>query len=229
MDQVACITGGIVEIDFYNPGKPTIKKNDFDFLGTGYKLVVVDTEANHANLTEDYASIPEEMKSVAKHFNKEYCSEITLEELFDQIKLLREVVGDRAILRAIHFLEENKRVEKQICALNKDNFEVFLSLVNESGNSSYKYLQNIYTPQNVNEQSVSLALAMSDIFIREKGKGACRVHGGGFAGTIQVFLPEELIEEYKSYLSKIFKQDSVMILTIRRFGAICINNNLLTQ
>jgi galactokinase len=224
MDQVACITGGIVEIDFYNPEKPIIKKIDFDFQATGYKLVVVDTEANHANLTEDYAAIPEEMKRVAKYFNKEYCSEITLEEVFNQIKLLREVVGDRAILRAIHFLEENKRVEKQICALNKNNFEEFLKLVNESGNSSYKYLQNIYTLQNVNEQSVSLALAMSDIFIREKGKGACRVHGGGFAGTIQVFLPEELIEGYKYYISKIFKADSMKVLSIRHYGAVCLTD-----
>ena len=194
------------------------------FQATGYKLVVVDTEASHANLTDNYAAIPEEMKSVAKYFNKEYCSEITLDELFDQIKLLRAVVGDRAILRAIHFLEENTRVEKQICALNKDNFEAFLSLVNESGNSSYKYLQNIYTPQNVNEQNVSLALAISDIFIREKGKGACRVHGGGFAGTIQIFLSEELIKEYESYISKIFKVDSVKILSIRHFGAVCLTD-----
>ena len=224
MDQVACITGGIVEIDFYNPEKPIIKKIDFDFQATGYKLVVVDTEASHANLTEDYAAIPEEMKRVAKFFSKAYCSEITLEELFDQIKILREVVGDRAILRAIHFLEENKRVEKQICALNKNDFEEFLSLVNESGNSSYKYLQNIYTPQNVNEQSVSLALAMSDIFIRENVKGACRVHGGGFAGTIQVFLPEEFIKEYESYISKIFKVDCVKVLSIRHHCAVCLTD-----
>jgi galactokinase len=224
MDQIACIIGGIVEIDFYNSEKPIIKKIDFDFQATGYKLVVVDTEANHSDLTEDYAAIPEEMKRVAKYLNKEYCSEITLEELFDQIKSLREVIGDRAILRAIHFLEENKRVEKLIFALNKNDFEEFLSLVNESGNSSYKYLQNIYTPQNVNEQSVSLALAMSDIFIREKGKGACRVHGGGFAGTILVFLPEELIEGYKSYISKIFKEDSVKVLSIRHYGAVCLTD-----
>jgi galactokinase len=224
MDQIACITGGIVEIDFYNPRKPIIKKIDFDLQATGYKLVVVDTEASHVDLTEDYAAIPEEMKRVAKYFNKEYCSDITLEELFDQIKLLRKVVGDRAILRAIHFLEENKRVEKQIRALNKNNFEVFLSLVNESGGSSYKYLQNIYTPQNVNEQSISLALAISDIFIREKGKGACRVHGGGFAGTIQVFLPKELIEGYKSYISKIFNEDSVKVLSIRNYGVVCLTD-----
>ena len=212
------------EIDFYNSEKPIIKKIDFDFQTTGYKLVVVNTEASHANLTEDYAAIPEEMKRVAKFFSKAYCSEITLEELFDQIKILREVVGDRAILRAIHFLEENKRVEKQICALNKDNFEEFLSLVNESGNSSNKYLQNIYTPQNVNEQSVSLALAMSDIFIREMGKGACRVHGGGFAGTIELFLPEELIDNYKAFITKVFKEDSVKVLSIRLHGAVCLTD-----
>ena len=224
MDQVACIIGGIVEIDFYIPEKPVIKKIDFDFQTTGYKLVVVDTEVSHANLTEDYTAITEEMKRVAKYFNKEYCSEITLEELFDQIKLLRKVVGDRAILRAIHFLEENKRVEKQICALNKNNFEEFLSLVNESGNSSYKYLQNIYTPQNVNEQSVSLALAMSDIFIREMGKGACRVHGGGFAGTIELILPEESLDNYKAFITKVFKEDSVKVLSIRLHGAVCLTD-----
>jgi galactokinase len=224
MDQIACVTGGIVEIDFYNPVKPIIKKIDFDFQSVGYKVLVVNTEANHADLTEDYSAIPQEMKRVAKFFNKAYCSEITHEQLFDHIKLLREAVGDRAILRVIHFLEENKRVEKQIRALNKNDFEEFLILVNESGNSSYKYLQNIYTPQNVNEQSVSLALAISDIFIREKGKGACRVHGGGFAGTIQVFLPEELIEGYKSYISKIFKEDSVKVLSIRNYGVVCLTD-----
>jgi galactokinase len=222
MDQVACIIGGMVEIDFYNPEKPIIKKIDFDFQATGYKLVVVDTEANHANLTEDYAAIPEEMKRVAKYFNKKYCSEITMEQLFNQIKLLKEVVGDRAVLRAIHFLEENKRVEKQKCALNKNDFEEFLSLVNESGNSSYKYLQNIYSPHNVENQKVSLALAISDIFIKRIGKGACRVHGGGFAGTILLFLPEESIANYKAYVRKVFKEDSVKVLSIRHHGAVCL-------
>ncbi len=224
MDQLACAIGGIIEIDFYNPKKPIIKKIEFDFLSTGYKLIVVDTEANHADLTKDYVAIPEEMKQVAKYFNKEYCSEISLEELIQKIKSLREKVSDRAILRAIHFFEENKRVDKQINALNKNDFNEFIRLVNESGNSSYKYLQNIYSPRNVEKQNLSLALAMTDIFIKEKGKGACRVHGGGFAGTIQVFLPENVIEEYKSFISKIFNESSVKVLSIRNIGAICINN-----
>jgi len=224
MDEVACATGGIIEIDFYNPKKPIIKKIDFDFLSTGYKLIVVDTEVNHSDLTEDYAAIPKEMRQVAKYFNKEYCSELSLEELLSEIKPLRKKVSDRALLRAIHFLEENKRVDKQVEALCKNNFEEFLFLVNESGNSSYKYLQNIYSPHNIEEQGVSLALALSDLFIKEKGKGACRIHGGGFAGTIQVFLPGELVKEYKSYISKIFKENSVKILSIRHYGAVCLTN-----
>ena len=131
-------------------------------------------------------------------------------------------MGTEQILRAIHFLEENKRVENQICALNKNDFEEFLSIVNESGNSSYKYLQNIYSPHNVENQEVSLALAISDIFIKRIGKGACRVHGGGFAGTIQLFLPEESIANYKTFVKKVFKEDSVKVLSIRHHGAVCL-------
>jgi len=224
MDQMACAVGGIISIDFYNPEYPIINKIDFEFLSTGYKLIVVDTEANHANLTEDYAAIPKEMKQVAKYFNKEYCAEISIEELLPEIKSLKEKVSDRAILRAIHFLEENKRVEKQIDALNKNDFEEFLRYVNESGNSSYKYLQNIYSPNNVEKQEVSLALALSDIFIKEKGRGACRVHGGGFAGTILLFLPEELINDYKTFITKVFKENSVKVLSIRHYGAVCLTS-----
>ena len=224
MDQLTCATGGIIGIDFYNPEKPIIKKIDFDFLAAGYKMIIVQTEANHADLTEDYAAIPEEMKQVAKYFNKGYLSEISLEKLLLEIKPLRKVVSDRAILRSIHFLEENKRVEKQVEALSENNFEEFLSLVNESGNSSYKYLQNIYSPHNFEEQEISIALALSDIFIKEKGKGACRVHGGGFAGTIQLFLPEYLVDEYIDYISRVFNEDSVKILSVRYYGAVCLTN-----
>jgi len=224
MDQVACAAGGIVSIDFCNPKKPKIKKVKFDFLTSGYRLIVVDTEAHHADLTEDYASIPNEMKQVANYFNKEYCREISLDELLPEIKSLRKRVGDRAILRAIHFLEENKRVDKQIEALNKNNFKEFLKLINESGNSSFKYLQNIFSPKNIKEQSVSLALALSEMFIKERGEGACRVHGGGFAGTIQVFLPEKLIEDYILLITKVFKKESVKILTVRSHGVICLND-----
>jgi len=226
MDQLACAIGGIIEIDFNQPNKPIINKIEFDFLSTGYRLIVVDTEANHADLTGDYAAIPEDMKQVAKYFNKEFCSEISLGELIQNIKSLRANVTDRAILRAIHFLEENKRVVMQISALNENDFREFLRLVNESGNSSFKYLQNIYSSKNFEVQNLSLALAMTDIFIKEKGEGACRVHGGGFAGTIQVFIPEHLVEEYESYMSNIFNEKSVNVLSIRTIGATCINKTL---
>jgi galactokinase len=222
MDQLACAVGGIISIDLNNPENPLINKINFDFHSTGYKLIVVDTEANHADLTDDYAAIPNEMQQVAKYFNKKFCSEISLEELLPKINSLRDKVSDRAILRAIHFFEENRRVQKQIDALNKNDFEEFLSLVNESGNSSYKYLQNIYSPHNVEKQEVSLALALSDIFIKEKGKGACRVHGGGFAGTIQLFLPDELVDDYKTFITKVFKEDCMKVLTVRQWGAVCI-------
>ncbi len=224
MDQMACAVGGIIEIDFYNPDKPLIKKSKFDIDTTGYRLIVVDTGGSHIDLTNDYASIPKEMKLVANYFNKKFCSEISLNELLPEIKSLRKKIGDRAIIRSIHFLEENERVEKQIKALAENNFTEFLKLVNESGDSSFKYLQNIFSPTKTDEQGVSLALSLTDIFIKEKGKGACRIHGGGFAGTILVFLPDDLIKEYKSYISQVFTEDAVKILTIRKTGAVCLNN-----
>ena len=175
-------------------------------------------------MTDEYAAIPKEMKEVAGYFSKEFSSEISFDDLVQNMKLLREKVSDRAILRAIHFLEENRRAELQIEMLNKNDFNGFLKLVNKSGDSSYKYLQNVYSTKNTFKQEVSLALALSEIFIKDKGKGACRVHGGGFAGTILVFLPDELIEEYKNYISKIFNRDSVKVLTIRNLGAVRLSN-----
>ena len=224
MDQLACAIGGIIKIDFSNPQNPIINKLEFDFSSTGYKLIIVDTEADHTNLTGDYAAIPEEMKRVANYFNKEFCSELSLEELIKNIKSARENVSDRAILRAIHFLQENLRVDKQINALNKNDFDEFLRLVNESGDSSYKYLQNIYSHQNIEKQNISLALAMTEIFIKQKGKGACRIHGGGFAGTIQVFIPEKLVDEYKSHMSKLLNERSIKVLSIRNKGVLLLNN-----
>lgn len=220
MDQMACAIGGIISIDFSDTDNPIVDKLDFEFQTTNHKLVVVDTEGSHSNLTEDYAAIPNEMKQVAKYFGKEYCSEISFEELLSKVKSLREEVSDRAILRALHFLEENKRVDQQKDTLKKNNFDKFLQLVNESGNSSFKYLQNIYSPKEIERQEVSLALALSDIFIKQNGKGACRVHGGGFAGTIQLFLPNDLIEDYKKFITKVFSNNSVKVLSIRNFGSV---------
>jgi len=224
MDQVACATGGIITIDFYNPQKPAISKINFDFLESGYSLVVVDTEASHADLTDDYASIPAEMKEAAAFFGKDYLAEVSYAEFINNLREIRRTVNDRSLLRAIHFFEENKRVEKEVEALNNNNFNEFLNLVNESGNSSFKYLQNIYSPKNFGQQGVSLGLALSDTFIKEKGSGACRIHGGGFAGTIQLFLPDDLVEDYCAFITKIYKKESVKVLSIRNYGTVCLLN-----
>jgi galactokinase len=224
MDQITCAFGGVIEIDFSNPLNPLIRKINFDLYSVGYKLLVVDTEGNHSNLIEDYAAIPSEMKQVAAYFNKETCHDINFSQLLPEINSLRKIMSDRAILRTIHFLEENERVDKQVEALEQDNFDEFLSLVNESGNSSFKYLQNVFSIQNIEEQGVTLALALTETFIKRKRKGACRVHGGGFAGTIQVFLPEKLIKEYKNFITNVFNRKSVKVLSIRKHGAICLNN-----
>ena len=226
MDQVACAVGGIVSIDFKDKNKPIIDKINFDFSSTNYRLLVVDTGDDHVDLNDDYAGIPKEMKQVAQYFNKDYCREVSLELLLKNIKNIRKKISDRSILRAIHFIYENERVEKQIKALRENNFDLFLRLVNESGNSSFKYLQNIYSPKNIEKQGVSLALALSDIFIQKHGKGACRVHGGGFAGTIQVFLPNDLTDEYRNFMSESFEEKAVKIISIRDKGAVCLDINM---
>ena len=226
MDQTTCAVGGIVTIDFKNPKEPIVKKINFDFSHQNYSLLVVDTGGNHADLTDDYASIPREMKSVAQKFGAEVCREINYDDLIQKIKSLRPEVGDRAILRAIHFQDDNARVVKQVEALEKGDFQKFLSLVNASGNSSFKWLQNIYTVKNVQEQGVSLALAITEKYISEIGEGACRVHGGGFAGTIQVFLPNAAVSEYIKLIESVFGEGKAQVLSIRPHGTIYLNQFL---
>lgn len=223
MDQMACAVGGIVTIDFANPQHPLVEKINFDFNAQKYRLLVVDTGGNHADLTDDYAAVPQEMKSIASALGADVCREIDYNQLVKQIGSLRNRVGDRAILRAIHFLGDNDRVLNQVAALKNDDFPKFLSLVNASGNSSFKWLQNIYTVKNVREQGVSLALAITENFIGKIGEGACRVHGGGFAGTIQVFLPQRKVPEFTALIETVFGEGKVMDLTIRPFGTGCLN------
>jgi galactokinase len=226
MDQIASAFGGIISIDFENPHDPKVETIDFDFESADYKIIVVNTGGSHADLTDDYASIPNEMKSVAKVFNKESCRDISMNEILSNCKMLRTKVGDRAILRAIHFIEENENVVHQVSALRRNDFSKYLELVNQSGNSSFKWLQNIYSPKNVSEQGVSLALGITERYIDEIGEGACRVHGGGFAGTIQVFLPVEKVEGYLKTIELVFGAGSAKILTIRTAGAVYINDYL---
>jgi galactokinase len=218
MDQMACAIGGIISIDFSNSFNPVVRQIDFDFSTQNYSLVFIHTGGSHINLTNDYAAIPKEMKEVASELSKEYCSEVSYKNFLNNIQNIRHKISDRAILRAYHFFKENERVEKQISALTQNNFKEFLSLVNKSGDSSYKYLQNIYSSNDVTYQPVSIALAFSEDFIRNLGEGACRVHGGGFEGTIQILIPDKFVIEFADYISKLSNNFKVLNLKIRRVG-----------
>ena len=216
MDQMACSVGGMIYIDFADKTKPEVKKVDVRFSSFGHNLCIVDTKGSHADLTCEYAAIPEEMKKTAKFFGKSLLCEVNEAEFYAKLPELREVVGDRAVLRSIHWFAENKRVVAEAEALESGNFDVFKGLIKASGDSSYKYLQNVYSNQNVYEQNVSLALALSEYVLN--GKGVCRVHGGGFAGTIQAFVPGDFVSEYKAAMEAVFGPDTCHVLQIRADG-----------
>jgi galactokinase len=218
MDQIVCATGGIVRIDFNEPGCPLVEKIDFDFAAAGYSLLVVDTGGSHADLTEEYASIPREMKSVAAQFGRQVCRQISEQEVLSRLAELRASVGDRAVLRALHFLHENQRVDLQAEALRKRDMGGFLRLVRESGSSSFRWLQNCATPRAAKEQGIPLALALAEEFIG-RHEGACRVHGGGFAGTILAFLPRARVGEFRSLMESVFGLGCVRVLRVRPQGS----------
>ncbi len=219
MDQVACAVGGIVAIDFADPSAPIIDKVDFDLSAQGYNLCIVNTGGNHADLTDDYASVPAEMKAVAAHFGKKVLREIDKDALIKEIPALREKVGDRAILRAFHFLNENERVAAQKAALLKGDLDAFFTEVIASGRSSFCYLQNVYTSKNLSEQGLSLALCLAEGYLSGK-KAAWRVHGGGFAGTIQSFVPSSEVEGYRALMDSVFGEGKCIVLRIRPVGAV---------
>ncbi len=226
MDQMTCAVGGIVTIDFRNLSNPLVKQVNFDFDQTDYSLIVINSGGSHADLTEDYASIPKEMKAVALKLGGAVGRDVTYGTLISNIKSLRNQVGDRAILRMLHFLEDNERVVEQVAALEKNDFQKFLFLVNESGNSSNKWLQNSYTIKAPQEQGINLALAITENYIKKIKAGACRVHGGGFAGTVQVFLPNRVIHDYIELINSIFGEPASQILSIRSMGTIHLNSVL---
>jgi len=217
MDQTACAVGGLVTIDFKDPSNPVVKKVNFDFVSTGFSLVITDTGGNHADLNDEYASLPIDMKAVAAELGAKVLRQVSLDQVLDIIPKIREKVGDRAILRAIHFQNDNQRVVEQVAALEKNDFKAFLGMVIDSGFSSFMYNQNIYPVNNIKEQGVSLALALSDIVL--KGEGAWRVHGGGFAGTIQAFVPQKLLDKYIATLEHVFGTGACHNLFIRQKGA----------
>lgn len=220
MDQMASSVGSLVHIDFKNPQEPVVEKVDCDIEKFGYSLCITDTKGSHADMTHEYAAIPAEMKAVASYFGKEVLQAVTAEDILGNIDAIRKMAGDRSVLRALHFVNENKRVEREVDALRKDDIGGFLKAVKESGDSSYKYLQNVYANSDVEHQNVSLALAVSEMFL--SGNGVCRVHGGGFAGTIQAFVKEEYVSEYKKNMNRIYGEGACYELKIRKYGGIQI-------
>lgn len=216
LDQMASSVGTFVTIDFKSVKDPVIKKIDFDFSKSGHSLCIVDTHGNHSDLTDDYAAVRTEMESVAQALGKNVLREVSYEEFFAALPELTGRVNDRAILRAIHFFNENKRVEKAVKCLESNDFEGFKQVIIESGHSSFMLNQNVYTPKNPTEQKLSLALAISKELL--DGKGAWRVHGGGFAGTIQAFVPNDMLDTYKKTIEGVFGEGSCHVLIIRPVG-----------
>ncbi len=221
LDQTACSVGAMVSIDFADNEKPIVNKVEFDFSKTNHALCIIDTGADHANLTHEYAAITVEMKKVANYFGKEFLNDVSKDEFIKEIKNVRkEVKNDRAILRAMHYFNETERAKKEAEALRNDDFEEFLALVNESGRSSYMYLQNVYASSEPTMQAVSLALCICDDVLGRRG--AFRVHGGGFAGTIQAFVPFDLLDEFKNRIENTFGKGMCHILSVRPFGGLKI-------
>ena len=218
MDQMACAVGGFVYIDFADEKNPVVNPIRFSLGDHGYSLCIVNTGGSHSNLNDDYASVPAEMKAVAAALGGEVLRGKSKAQLLRLIPTLREKIGDRAILRALHFLSENDRVESAKVALKAGNIGEFFRNIRASGNSSYKFLQNVFTTQNVREQGLSLALCLTEEFL-DTHAGACRVHGGGFAGTIQAFIKNEDVEAYKALMDSVFGDGATMPLFVRPLGA----------
>lgn len=218
MDQMACSVGGLIHIDFADPKEPVVEKVEVDFGSYHHSLCITDTKGSHADLTDDYAQIPKEMKQVAEFFGKEFLREVDSEEFYKNIAKLQKACGDRPVLRALHFFEEDKRVGMEVSALRAGDFAAFLQTVKASGISSFNYLQNVYTNKEVQNQGVSVGLAVSDSILGSHG--VCRVHGGGFAGTIQAFVADEFVETYREMLDSVFGAGACHVLKVRPFGGI---------
>lgn len=217
MDQCACSVGGLIHIDFADPKNPIVEKVNVNFADFNTSLCITDVHASHADLTQDYADIPYELKEVDQFFNQEFLRDVNEDEFYARLVELRNTVkNDRALLRAMHVYEENKRVQKAVAALNGNDLAGFEEQILASGNSSFKYLQNIYSPADFKNQAVSLALFLSEKVLN--GRGAHRVHGGGFAGTIQAFVPNDLVEAYRNEMDQVFGDGACYILQIRPFG-----------
>lgn len=220
MDQMACSVGGMVYIDFAEESQPLVRQIPADLERHGYSLCIVDTKGSHADLTDDYAAVSVEMKAVAACFGKEYLRDVEEKSFFAEIARARGEAGDRAVLRAIHFFTEQRRVARAVKALGEDDFDGFLCEIGESGASSERYLQNIYSLKHPNTQDITVALAVSRYYLGNNG--VCRVHGGGFAGTIQTFVKNDALDGYRKAIESVFGQGSCHVLKIRPYGGICV-------
>lgn len=221
MDQMASSVGGFTAIDFADPKNPVIEKINFDLEEQNHSLCIVNTGGNHADLTSDYASITEEMRGIANALGENFLRDINEKDFYAKIPSLREDCGDRAVIRAMHFLADNALVVEEKNALLQNRFEDFLSMIKKSGNSSFKYLQNVFSVSAPREQGLSLALALTERFLGNRG--AYRVHGGGFAGTIQAFVPNDLLEDYKQMIEAAFGEGNCYVLNIRPVGGYALS------
>ena len=218
LDQMASSVGGMVTVDFEDNEHPVVEKVDFDFASTGYALCIIDSGADHADLTDEYAAVTSELKKVCAHFGKSVLREVPEEDFFAALPALRKECGDRAVLRALHVYDENCRVDRQVAALRRGDFDHFLSEINESGLSSWRYLQNVVPAGYTEHQDVALALGLAEHLLDTAG--ACRVHGGGFAGTIQAFVPMEMLENFKARIERALGEGKCHVLTIRPVGGV---------
>lgn len=222
MDQVACAAGGFVAIDFEDPKKPIVEKLPFELDKFDMALCIVNTGGNHADLNEDYASVPADMKKVAALLGVEYLRQTSKKALLDRAVEIRKALGDKCLMRAMHFFNENERVSCQRTALAKGDLKGFLDGVKASGLSSFTMLQNVYTTKNVDEQGLSLALALTAEVLGNEENAAWRVHGGGFAGTIQAFVPKKAVAAYKESMERVFGEGNVYVLGVRKYGAVSL-------
>ena len=218
MDQMASAVGGMVTIDFADKNAPDIQPVDFDFAACGHALCIIDSGADHADLTDEYAAVTLDFKALCAHFGKEVLTEVPEEDFYAALSALRKKCGDRAVMRGIHEYEENKRVTRQVAALRSGDFDGFLTLVKESGYSSYMYLQNVIPAGYVQHQDMAVALGLCEHYLQ--GRGAYRVHGGGFAGTVQAFVPFDLLDSFRAGIDRALGEGACHVLSIRPQGGV---------
>ena len=224
MDQTACAVGGVITIDFKDPEHPVVGQTEIDLAKHGFVMCISDTKGSHADLTDDYAAIRREMESVAAQFGKKVLRDVPEDEFYAAIPRLRKAVGDRAVVRSIHFYNDCRRAAELCDAVQKDEFDKFLRLIIEGGHSSFEFNQNAYSIKNPTEQGVPLALALSQKVLN--GRGAWRLQGGGFAGTIQAFVPNDLVDTYRATIDACFGEGSCHVLNIRNYGAVPVTPEL---